>query len=166
MNMRYNLINSILIIYVLSGISLLSGCSKDEKNSNATMTHSEADRLVRDLEKKEIEAILSKDLETLQKIWDTDFTVNSPLLHQLVGREQVLKMTQNDIISYEKFERNIEKTTFMGNVLVTMGEEILIPKNNNPNAGQTIKRRFTNVWQYKNGNWVETNRHAHIVPQQ
>lgn len=127
-------------------------------------TQSAAEEAVRTLEKKEIEAILNKDMETLKTIWDPGFTVTSPLLHKLVTREQVLNMTANDIISYERFDRNIEQVTFMGNVIVTMGEEILVPKANNPNAGQMIKRRFTNVWHYRNGNWVETNRHAHIIP--
>ncbi len=128
------------------------------------ITHAEAEKAVRALEQKEIDAILKKDLETLSTIWDPSFTVNSPLLHKLVNREQVLAMTEKDVISYEKFERNIEKTSLLGNVFVTMGEEIIVPQNNNPHAGQTIRRRFTNIWHYKDGAWKETNRHAHIVP--
>ncbi len=150
-------------IVLISGLFFFLACKK-EKVVEQTMNAENAEKAVRELEKKEITAILSKDLETLKKIWDPSFTVNSPLLHKLVGREQVLTMTQNDIISYEKFERNIEQVTYLGKVIVTMGEETLVPQNNNPNAGQTIRRRFTNVWEYKNGNWVETNRHAHIIP--
>ncbi len=145
-----------------------TACSTDnDAKSNKILTSDQAEKAVRDLEKQEIEAILNKDLETLKKIWDPEFTVNSPLLHKLVGRDQVLAMAQNDIISYEKFERNIERVTFLDGVVITMGEETIIPQNNNPGAGNIIKRRFTNVWHYKNGNWVETNRHAHIiVPQE
>jgi len=163
MKMYFNprsLVTNTILLTVFS--YCLWACNK-EKDNDSNPTQSQAEEAVRTLENKEIQAILSKDLETLRKLWAPEFIVNSPLLHKLVNRDQVLNMTQNDIISYEKFERNIEHINFMGDVLVTMGEEILIPQKNNPNAGQVIKRRFTNVWQYRNGNWVETNRHAHIV---
>lgn len=46
-----------------------------------------------------------------------------------------------------------------------MGYETFVSRNDIPgaNAGQIIKRRFTNVWMKKKGSWLQIARHASII---
>jgi hypothetical protein len=48
-------------------------------------------------------------------------------------------------------------------MVVVMGRETLTPAGNAPGAGQTIRRRYTNVWMKNRGKWLLTVRHAHII---
>jgi len=35
-----------------------------------------------------------------------------------------------------------------------MGNETVAPSGNNPNAGKTLKRRYTHIWSKENDNWI------------
>jgi hypothetical protein len=56
---------------------------------------------------------------------------------------------------------------FQKSFIITMGHETFISRNDTPGAraGQTYKRRFTNIWMKKNGKWQQTARHASIICQ-
>ncbi len=43
--------------------------------------------------------------------------------------------------------------------------ETYIPRIDLPEAkaGQVVKRRFTNIWMYKNGKWQQIARHASVI---
>jgi ketosteroid isomerase-like protein len=48
--------------------------------------------------------------------------------------------------------------------VVIMGEEVVKPRDTAPNAGRTVRRRFTDVWQKESdGKWRLTIRHATIT---
>jgi hypothetical protein len=36
-----------------------------------------------------------------------------------------------------------------GDMAITMGSEEVVPKGDTPDAGKTIKRRYTNIWTNK-----------------
>ncbi len=57
------------------------------------------------------------------------------------------------MINYSSFERVIERMQFQKSFIITMGHETFISRNDTPGAraGQTYKRRFTNIWMKKNG---------------
>lgn len=44
-----------------------------------------------------------------------------------------------------------------------MGSEIVVPARGAPNAGISLKRRYTNVWMNQDGKWRLTVRHANNV---
>jgi hypothetical protein len=46
---------------------------------------------------------------------------------------------------------------------VTMGNEEVVFNGNVPKAGQTIKRRFTNIWIKQSGIWLLSLRHANNI---
>ena len=52
-----------------------------------------------------------------------------------------------------------------GDMAITMGSEALAPVGNNSKAGQTIKRRYTNIWIKQNGVWRLTARNANELCQ-
>jgi hypothetical protein len=119
---------------------------------------------IRGLEKMEVAAILSKDSLTLLKLWDKDYTVNSPdnviySAGETTLDRPVLKRPRTT------FTRDTEKIMIQGNTVVSMGSETVVPAEGQPQSGQTIKRRYTNIWMKQDNQWKLVARHANIICQ-
>jgi Domain of unknown function (DUF4440) len=115
---------------------------------------------IRSLEQREANAVLQGDYATLDSIWSTEFTVNSP-------QNDVVRNTRDRVrsgaISYSSFVREIEAIVRRGDTVIVMGRETVVPKGGSPAAGQTVHRRFTNIWVKENGAWRIWARHANVV---
>ena len=59
--------------------------------------------------------------------------------------------------------RDIETIAFQGDTAIVMGKETVKPDGKAPGAGQTILRRYTNVWMKRDGKWLLIARHANII---
>ena len=46
-----------------------------------------------------------------------------------------------------------------------MGRETIVHAGAAPGAGQTVRRRYTNVWMKHKGRWLLAVRHANVVCQ-
>ncbi|HVE61274.1 MAG TPA: nuclear transport factor 2 family protein [Chitinophagaceae bacterium] len=121
---------------------------------------SKAEIEIRNLEEKERNAMLNHDTLTLKKMWVEDFTVNAPFNRVLLSRRELMDMVNKGNIRFSSFTRNIEQVVVKKNIAVTMGSEEVVFTGNVSQAGQTIKRRFTNIWVKQNGVWELTFRHA------
>ncbi|HVE61378.1 MAG TPA: nuclear transport factor 2 family protein [Chitinophagaceae bacterium] len=121
---------------------------------------SKAEIEIRNLEEKERNAMLNHDTLTLKKMWAKDFTVNAPFNRVLLSRRELMDMVNKGNIQFSSFTRNIEQVVVKKNIAVTMGSEEVVFTGNVSQAGQTIKRRFTNIWVKQNGVWEVTFRHA------
>lgn len=119
---------------------------------------------VRELDQKATNAVLHRDIPTLEKLWAEDFTVNSPQNRIAKDRNEVFGFIRNGIIDYSTFDRDVEVVRVHGDTVILMGAETIKPQGKAPNAGKTIHRRFTNVWMKRDGRWQMTARHANIVP--
>jgi len=120
---------------------------------------------IRELEQIVVTAILKGDTNTLKRFWAPEFLVNNPRNNISVDRNDVLKTQRAGMINYSSFERVIEQIQFQKNVVITMGHETFVSRNDIPGAraGQSHKRRFTNVWMKKKGNWQQIARHASMI---
>ena len=129
--------------------------------------NSKTDAEIRRLEKIVVSAILNADTNTLKKVWAPEFLVNNPKNDISGNRDSVLLTQKAGMINYSSFERNIERMQFQKNIVITMGYEIFISRNDIPGAkaGQAYKRRFTNIWMKKTGKWQQIARHASIICQ-
>ena len=116
---------------------------------------------VRAMEQQEVQALLQKDTTALKKIWAPDFMVNSPLNMVFIGGQ--VGLVSAGIISYSSFIRNIEHVMVLRDVVITMGSETVVPSGLDPMAGQTIQRRYTNIWMKEKGNWIMVARHANNI---
>jgi ketosteroid isomerase-like protein len=117
---------------------------------------------IKNLEQMEVQAILNKDSATLLKLWDKDYTVNSPdNVIYFAGKttldRPVLKRSRTT------FTRDIEHISISGNFGFSMGSETLIPAGDSPQTGQVVKRRFTNIWQKQESGWKLVGRHANVI---
>ena len=109
------------------------------------------------------EAILRKDFQALDKLCAKDFTVNNPRGDISRGNEAVKQLIRSGVINYASFVREIEAVLIYGKTVIVMGRETLVPNENSPQAGQTVRRRYTNIWMKRNGKWLLTARHASII---
>ncbi|WP_194776943.1 nuclear transport factor 2 family protein [Pararhodonellum marinum] len=120
---------------------------------------------IRELELEESLAVLGQDMETLDKIWATDFMVNNPGYQVIQGKSAVFERMRGGIIHYESFTRDIEAIKEIGDLVIVMGLETVVPTGEAPSAGRTVLRRYTNIWKYQEGKWQVIARHANIICQ-
>ncbi len=118
------------------------------------------EHLIRHLEQEIVSAILNGDTVALKTLWSSDYLVNTPRNDIAKDRNAVLNNQRAGLIDYSSFERIIEEVRVQKKVVITMGYETLVFKNN---PGKINKRRFTNVWMKKNGRWQQTARHASVM---
>ncbi len=118
---------------------------------------------VRKVDQAEAAAVLANDLPSIEKYWAEDFTVNAPNNRIVRGKKDVVALVKGGILDYAAFDRTVEAVLVQGNTVVIMGEEKVKPKGNAPLTGQTVRRRFTNVWIKRDGQWQLTARQATII---
>ena len=120
---------------------------------------------IRRLDLAEADAIQHGDFAALNKLLAEDFTVNSPRNEIVKGREAVYALIRSGIVNYSSFDREPEAVLIYENTVVVMGLETIKPTGNAPGAGQTVRRRYTNIWMKKKGKWLLTARHANVICQ-
>lgn len=127
------------------------------------------EELVRSLDDQERIAALKRDLSALERLWSNEFTVNAPNSQVVIGRQAVMDtFVHSGVIDFSSFERHVEFFRIEGDFAIIIGRETLVPKADAPSAGlmagQTVKRRFTNIWRKEGSAWRLFARHANVIP--
>lgn len=120
-------------------------------------SHTEAE--IRKLEQLEIQSIEKGDTTTLLKLWGDKYVCNNPY-GLIVTVTQILGFIRAGQIDYSSTERIVERVTLIDNIAISMGHEVVKPRNNTPNAGKTITMRFTHTWIKNKGGWEMAARQA------
>ncbi|MES2777603.1 MAG: nuclear transport factor 2 family protein [Bacteroidota bacterium] len=146
------------IFLVAFAISTISGYAQD---------HSKLEAEIRAMEQTGAKAILNGDTNTLKQLWAPEFLVNTPRNEATGTRDSILLIQKAGMIDYSIYEKIIERMQFQKDIVITMGLETIVSKNDRGGlkAGQIYKRRFTNIWMKKNGKWQQIARHASIICQ-
>jgi ketosteroid isomerase-like protein len=118
---------------------------------------------IRKLDMAHAKAILEGDAIALDSLMDDDITVNHPTNRIVKEKQELLNLIQQGVIRYTAFERYPDTFLFFNEMVVVMGGEIVVPAPGAPNAGQSLKRRYTNIWMKRDGKWRLTVRHANNV---
>jgi ketosteroid isomerase-like protein len=118
---------------------------------------------IRQLDMAHAQAILKGDAVALDSLMDDDVTVNHPTNRIVKEKRELLDLIDRGVIRYTAFERRPEKFLFYRDMVVVMGDETVVPAQGAPNAGQTLRRRYTNAWMYRDGRWRLAFRHANNV---
>ena len=118
---------------------------------------------IRKLEEQERQAVLKKDTVALRKIWDRHLIVNAPSNRIVISETDAVARPVITQMSYASFTREIEQILVRGDVVFSMGSEIVVPAEGTPNAGRELKRRYTNIWMRQSGVWTLVARHASII---
>ena len=124
---------------------------------------SQVELKIRNLEAKEVKALLQQDTATLKTLWAPDYMVNAPFNKIVLGHQ--LDSVKADSRHYALFKREVEQVLVKENVAISMGNETIEFIGNNPDAGKITKRRYTNIWLKKNGAWKLNARHANKICQ-
>ena len=110
--------------------------------------------------------LLARNFAALERFYPADHIVTNPY-NRLVDKAYVMDRIRTDVISYASFERHFDLFRIYGDTAVVVGSEKVIPATDakRPDAGQTIRRRFTEVWVRREGTWQVVTRHAsNITP--
>jgi hypothetical protein len=103
-------------------------------------------------------AFLTADIPTLERLWAEDFVVNSPL-NVINDKARIIELLRAGRIRHTTCDVEIERTVRFGDVAVVMGRDTV----DGPPHGDRVHRRFTNVWQLRDGTWRTIARHAQVV---
>lgn len=115
------------------------------------------------LRERGIEAMTSGNMSAETERYSSTFVANTPS-NRVVPGDVLLELFAAGTVDYERVEQQIEYAGSHGpDVVVLMGEEIVVPGAGAANAGQRIVRRFTDVFRRENGEWRHDVRHANVV---
>jgi ketosteroid isomerase-like protein len=123
---------------------------------------------VRALDDQMRRAVLRRDVAALERFWSDSLVVNAPNNQVVRGKRAVLDdFVRTGIINFSSFERDIEWMRMEGDFVVTMGLETLRALADSPanglRAGETARRRFTNIWKREGDTWRLYIRHANVI---
>ena len=115
---------------------------------------------------EQMRIIVEEDAKAQQEFMHPNYMLNGPANAVKRKPELVAMLARGDIAS-EKFERKVEGVSITGNVGIVMGSEIVTPSRSSNlgrlHPGQTLRRRFTNVFLWERGKWRFLARQASIV---
>lgn len=130
-----------------------------------SQAQNDVEKTIQDLEQIGVKGILTADTNLLAQIWAPEFMVTTPRNTIAPNRAAVFTNQQQGLIDYRSFERVIEQMQVHQDLVITMGYELFVAKHDlqEAKAGQPTKRRFTNMWMKRNGQWLQIGRHASII---
>jgi ketosteroid isomerase-like protein len=117
---------------------------------------------IRVLENVEGEAWVKKDSTTLFKLFSPDLVVNAPS-NKVVNLEILKKLMRAGKVDISSSEKQIEKVSFINDMAIVMGNDVVKPQGAMDNAGKTVTRRYTDVWIKEGTGWRLTIRQATII---
>jgi ketosteroid isomerase-like protein len=144
----------ILIVICIATIWVMGQNTKQKNNREEE---------IRKIDLSEADAILRNDAAAAEVFYADDIVVNNPRYTVTNGKQALMALIKTGNIHYSSFIREIENITFQGETAIVMGKETVKPDGNAPGAGQTILRRYTNIWMKRNSKWLLIARHANII---
>jgi ketosteroid isomerase-like protein len=135
---------------------LVSGCAGAAKIDESW----EQDVLA--AEARHLAAFDSGDAAAIEALFAEDFLVNSPR-YVVLDKKGLMDLVHGGQLNSSSFTQDIEKIRRYGDIAVVMGADAIVFAPPAANAGQTIRRRFTDIWRLQNGEWQFVARHANPV---
>ncbi len=131
----------------------------------ATPTFAQDEAGLRAADQAQHEAARTRNADALDAMMHPAFQVNSPE-GEIWTRQRTLTLWRCRGIGHDRFDRSVEAVILDGDVGVVAGREIVQPSSDSlagvrrADGGQSVERRFTNVWLWKDGRWWFFARHA------
>jgi hypothetical protein len=126
---------------------------------NEFVDKSSATEELRHVEQLQVQGILEKDSTIIRKILANDLIVNAPS-NTVVDFNMAMEALKLGYIDYTSYEQNIDEIKIIENIGIVMGLETVMPTGLTGNTGTIEKRRFTDIWMYKNKEWKMIARQA------
>jgi ketosteroid isomerase-like protein len=138
------------ITFILTAFSQISFAQQDKESE------------IIKLENIEGEAWVKKDSVTLLKLFSPDLLVNSPL-NKVVNLAILKMLMRSGKVDISSSEKKIDKVSFIRDMAVVMGSDVVTPQGAMDNAGKKVTRRYTDVWIKDTDGWRLTIRQATII---
>ena len=150
----------VLLLATVAALALGGSASAQTANTGDAL-----EQEIRRLEMRDAAAVLRGDFATMEKSWADDLIVNSN--NQTTrGRENILtRIRAADIGTYSMFVREIESVAIHRDAAIVMGVETVRSTSNARLTGETVRRRYMNVWTQREGEWLLTARQASVICQ-
>jgi hypothetical protein len=157
-----------LLLALSAGCALPSGSRGDASPTDQTDGADEDKAIVAELKRlydREHDMIVRRDFAGLERFMPADFVVTNPF-NQFIDKPTVMERLRADIIKYSSYTRQYDAFRVYGDTVIVVGSETVVPAPdaNRPDAGQTVHRRFTEVWLRRDGQWQKVARHANNAP--
>jgi hypothetical protein len=159
--------NTFRVAAALMALGLAAGCDNGpypvnipKSGAKPGPTSDAVETDIRRLEQVEAKAFLERDIATLSTLWDAEYVVNNP------DNKIVAGVSPEKRPGLQKprtlFTREVEHLTVRGDLVISMGNEIIVPGEGEPHSGKTVHRRYTHIWQRVEGDWKLIARHANV----
>ena len=129
---------------------------------NVSLAQPDRESEITKLENAEGDAWVKKDSVTLFKMFSPDLVVNSPL-NKVVNLEILKRLMRSGKVDISSSEKKIDKVSFIRDMAIVMGSDVVTPQGAMDNAGKTVTRRYTDVWIRDGDGWRLTIRQATII---
>src|SRR5690242_15381913 len=114
---------------------------------------------LRKMEELQVKGILDQDSSIIQKIMAPDLIVNAPS-NTVIDMKMAMAAFRKGYIHYSSYLQQIDTIKVVEDLGIVMGLETMKPTGLTKDLGKTVKRRFTDVWMYKNNQWQMVARQA------
>jgi len=115
------------------------------------------------LRQKGIEAMTTVGASAQSERMSSTFVANTPG-NAVVTGAQMLSFFARGTVSYVSVEQHLDYAGSHGpDMVVLMGEEVVVPGPGAANAGKRVHRRFTDIFRKESGEWRHDVRHASVV---
>ncbi len=147
----------------LTALALLLGYSFSSAQQPEPWANDAAVQAVLAQRRAGIEAMMAGTMSAETERYSSTFVANTPG-NSVVAGDVLLELFSTGDLKYEHVEQHIEYAGSHGpDMVVLMGEEIVVPGEGMANPGQRVHRRFTDVFRRENGDWRHDLRHANVI---
>ena len=128
---------------------------------SVTFADAQTLRAIRDLEQVQERAAIARDRAVLEKLFAPDFHMVNPA-GAVADREGLFAVLLAGPPAYSSAVYETQMFRDFGDTVVTIGLETVVMASG-AQAGQTVKRRITQVWRRDQSQWHLKLRHATFV---
>jgi uncharacterized protein (TIGR02246 family) len=114
---------------------------------------------IRDLEQQQAKAAIARDRAALDRIFAPDFRIINPAGAVASKEELYALLLGGQVPAYRSAVYETQTVEVFGEVVVTTGLETVV-MGQGAQAGQTVQRRITQVWEQSGRDWRLALRHA------
>ena len=138
--------NRSLLIFA-SSLLLLAAAPPEPEPTETNLRAADAEQM---------RIIVEGDAKAQQEFMHPNYIINGPA-NVIRRKPELVPMLARGEMASDSFERMIEGTAITGPVGIVMGREVVRPAPTSElgrlHPGQTLQRRFTNVFLWENGKW-------------
>jgi Domain of unknown function (DUF4440) len=109
-----------------------------------------------------VDVVLQNRADELGQFFARDCLVHGSG-NQISDCAEVVESFRSGKLRFRSYQRNIERTLVNGDVVVLMGEEIVVPVTADAGA-PPVHRRITSAWRKIDGRWQQFARQSTVVP--